>query len=100
MAKNWSRAARVSTRSASFDHRSGTAGQDDLLLRWLFLKPAQTITEALMLGDHRPYLLEHIDQRILMAQHDGRQHADILAHCFLIRAHSSQFGEQPFELCA
>jgi hypothetical protein len=78
----------------------GEAHRADPLLGGLFLKPAQAIAEPLMLGDHGPNLLEHVDQRVLVTQHDRRQDADVLAHSFLIRAYSSQFGEYALELSA
>jgi hypothetical protein len=69
-------------------------------LRALFLKPAQAIAEALVLGDHRPDLFEHVDERILVPQDDRRQHAHVFARRRLIGANRAQLGKHALHLGA
>jgi hypothetical protein len=50
-----------------------------------------------MLRNHRPYLLEHIDQGVLMAQHDRREDTHVFLQYVLSREHALHLGAQEFE---
>jgi hypothetical protein len=61
----------------------------------MFLQPAEPVVEPLMLRDHRPNLGEHIPhllghalQRVFVPQCNRGQHANIIAHCGLVREHA------------
>jgi hypothetical protein len=72
-------------------------GSPDPLLDGLFLKPAQAVAKPLMLGDHRAYLLERVDQRVLGAQHDRGYDTHVFLQCILPSEHALHLGAQEFE---
>jgi hypothetical protein len=67
------------------------------LLRGLFLKPMEAVTKTLMLRHHRPYLLEHIDERVLMARHDRGQDTHVLLQRLLSSEHALHLSAEEFE---
>src|SRR5437660_12779106 len=69
----------------------------DLLLRGLFLKPAQTVIEAVELRRHAAQLLDDRGQTAIMAHYDRRQDAQILAHRRLFRENTFELSGQKFE---
>jgi hypothetical protein len=72
-------------------HRAGP------LLRGLFLEPTQAVIEPLILRDHCPHLLKHIDRRVLVTQHDRRQDTDVIVHRVLPTEHPLHLSAQEFE---
>jgi hypothetical protein len=69
-------------------------------LRGLFLKPAQAIIEPLMLRNPGTDLLEHVDQRVLVPQHDRGQDAHVLAKRILSGLQRLKPSEQTLHLSA
>jgi hypothetical protein len=72
-------------------------GSSTSLLRRLFLKPAETVIEALRLRDHDANLFEYIFQSVLVAEHDCRQNTNVVAHLRLIGNDALKLLRDKFE---